>query len=74
MEIRAAVTFLNIGEGYGFHKHQYIMDAHLAKFEQSPIKRGKGTAVSAVFDVKEYIVYVNDEKMWEIKRAERPGA
>lgn len=71
IEVRAAVTYLNVGVGYGFHGHQYIMDAFLTRLEQSPIERNKGTAVSATFSVRAYTVYVDDEKMLEIKAEEK---
>ncbi len=44
IEVRAAVTYLNAGEGYGFHGHQYIMDARLIRIEQSTVERNKSTA------------------------------
>lgn len=66
VEVRAAVAYLEPVEGYGFHGHQYIMDVLLAKIDQIPLERDKGTAVSITFTVRAYTVYIDAEKVLEI--------
>lgn len=67
LEIRGAVTHLPEEGGYTFHGHRHIMEVSFARLEQTPLEKEKPTAVSVTFDVDSYTVYVENEKLWEVR-------